>query len=293
MRNFIFLKKTHIMKKLFIVFVLGVFFSKGYAQSGINKKSLYTSVVLDVESSNQGVLIPRVSIQNLLNSAPIIHAPKDGLLVYNTNSATKKSLFHWDAQANTSNGAWSRHLFFKETPKTAVIGLTGNNFSTLNNFGAGEGAWMGGANTFFSIISSGNMPVLEVLKTPTNANIINIGSGIYTLEVSLLISAPAPDAGRGEPLQGNYYNMGYYMDFYVEHPTNSNIYSYARVERSVVSPLNDTHRVTFITTIDVSNISETNIFSIWSVIGRRSGSTHRDLVNIIPNGSYYKLTKLN
>ena len=281
------------MKKLFIIFVLGISCGKAYTQSSINKKDIFPSVALNIASETQGLLITRVSIQNFLNSTPILNTPKDGLLVYNTNNTTKKSLFYWDAQANSNNGAWSRHLFFKETPKTAVIGLTGSNFSTLNNFVAGQGAWMGGANTFFSIVSSGNMPVLEVLKTTTNENIINIGAGIYTLEVSLLISAPAPDAGRGEPLQGSYYNMGYYMDFYVEHPTINTTYSYARVERSVVSPLNDTHRVTFITTIDVSNITETSVFSIWSVIGRRSGSTHRDLVNIIPNGSYYKLTKLN
>lgn len=281
------------MKILFIFFLLGISCSEAYAQSSINEREHFNSAALNISSDTQGLLIPRVSIQNVLNSTPILNTPKDGLLVYNTNNITKKSLFYWDTQANSNNGAWSRHLFFKETPKTAVIGLTGSNFSTLNNFDAGQGAWMGGANTFFSILSSGNMPVLEVLKTQTNENIINIGAGIYTLEVSLLISAPAPDAGRGEPLQGSYYNMGYYMDFYVEHPSINITYSYARVERSVVSPLNDTHRVTFITTIDVSNITETSVFSIWSVIGRRSGSTHRDLVNIIPNGSYYKLTKLN
>ncbi|WP_290270074.1 hypothetical protein [Algibacter miyuki] len=191
-------------------------------------------------------------VNDLSNKAPISVTPKDGLIVFNNSATIRKSLVYWNAQTNSGNGAWDKQLFFKETPKTAVIGLSGNNMSVLNNADAGDDEIIGSVNTNYTILNSGNMDQLSVSLDEANLNVINVGTGIYTLEASLLISAPAPDSGRGESIGGGLYNMGYYMDFYVPYTTEGGTSGYIlnRVERSVVSPLNNTHRVTFITSLE-------------------------------------------
>ncbi|MDN3664541.1 hypothetical protein ACFFU1_17440 [Algibacter miyuki] len=263
-----------------------------FSQVGIGTLTPDDHAVLEIESTDKGLLTPRVPVNDLSNKAPISVTPKDGLIVFNNSATIRKSLVYWNAQTNSGNGAWDKQLFFKETPKTAVIGLSGNNMSVLNNADAGDDEIIGSVNTNYTILNSGNMDQLSVSLDEANLNVINVGTGIYTLEASLLISAPAPDSGRGESIGGGLYNMGYYMDFYVPYTTEGGTSGYIlnRVERSVVSPLNNTHRVTFITSLERGD--EITSFDIYTYLGRRLGSTHRDRVTIISDGSYYKLTKL-
>ncbi len=53
------------------------------------------SSILDVSSSNKGLLIPRVSLNDLNNANPITGAI-ESLLVYNTNSTTGKGFYFWN-----------------------------------------------------------------------------------------------------------------------------------------------------------------------------------------------------
>jgi hypothetical protein len=59
------------------------------------------SAVLDVRSTSQGVLVPRVSIANLAAAAPVT-TPATGLLVYNTNVATGVGYHYW------TGAVWSK-----------------------------------------------------------------------------------------------------------------------------------------------------------------------------------------
>jgi hypothetical protein len=55
---------------------------------GINEDgtAAHPSAILDVKSENKGVLIPRISLNNVTSPSPII-SPENGLLIYNTNAA--------------------------------------------------------------------------------------------------------------------------------------------------------------------------------------------------------------
>lgn len=52
------------------------------------------SAMLDVKSTNKGILIPRISIPNLSAAAPVT-APINSLLVYNTNAGTGVGYYYW------------------------------------------------------------------------------------------------------------------------------------------------------------------------------------------------------
>lgn len=281
------------MKKVItisFVFLLTAF--KSNAQTGVNTRTPDASANMEISSLNKGLLIPRLSIADITVRTPVAVAPKDGLLIYNTNTATKKTLFHWDASANLGAGSWNAHLFFKETPKTAVIGMTGSNFAALNNLDAGNSTYLNNSNgNALAIQSSGYMPNLDVGNS-SGLLTVNLGSGVYMFEISFLITAPVPDSGRGAVLTGTtYYNMGYYTDI-VARTLPGTLINYARVERGVLSQANQNHRVTFITTFTLPDDVNNPVSRLTVALGRRLGSSHEDLVYIIPSGSYYKLTKL-
>lgn len=283
-----------IMKKIItisFVFLIAAF--KSNAQTGVNTRNPDASANMEILSGNKGLLIPRLSVPDVKVKTPIAVVPKDGLLIYNTNTLTKKTLFHWDASANSETGNWNSHLFFKETPKTAVIGMTGSNFAALNNLGPGNSTPIDNLNGNALVIqSSGYMPSLAVGTLGNNLS-VTLGAGVYMIEISFLITAPAPDSGRGSVLTGStYYNMGYYTDIKTSVTGTGTITNNARVERAVLSQANQNHRVTFNTTFTLPDNVTNPVSGLTVALGRRSGSSHNDLVYIIPGGSYYKLTKL-
>lgn len=53
------------------------------------------SAVLELRSTNQGLLVPRVDISDLATAAPVT-SPATSLLVYNTNATTGKGYYYWD-----------------------------------------------------------------------------------------------------------------------------------------------------------------------------------------------------
>ena len=64
---------------------------------GVNSTGAFpaTSAMLDVSSTDKGILIPRVNIIDLNTAAPVA-APVTSLLVYNTNVASGVGYYFWD-----------------------------------------------------------------------------------------------------------------------------------------------------------------------------------------------------
>lgn len=52
--------------------------------------------MLDISSTNKGLLIPRVNITNLNNIAPITGSATVSMLVYNTNATTGQGYYYWN-----------------------------------------------------------------------------------------------------------------------------------------------------------------------------------------------------
>jgi hypothetical protein len=103
-----------------LVFLFSFLFS--YAQVGINTATPNNSAILDITSTNKGVLFPRVDIIGLKNAVEPVNSPEVGLMVWSTNP-TNKGFYYWDG--NT----W---LKFRNNAY-AEIKLGSNPTLTLNN----------------------------------------------------------------------------------------------------------------------------------------------------------------
>lgn len=66
-----------------------------HAQVGINTTAPENGSILDVTSTDKGILIPRVSIADLSTIAPVTGGGTESLLVYNTNTSTGKGFHYW------------------------------------------------------------------------------------------------------------------------------------------------------------------------------------------------------
>ncbi len=104
------------MKRILFSTLLYLFITSLYAQVGIGTTNPDASSILDIESSNAGVLIPRVSLTNTTIAAPIT-SPAESLLIYNTNTVgdVLPGFYYWTGSAwkalassgsGTGNGGW-------------------------------------------------------------------------------------------------------------------------------------------------------------------------------------------
>ena len=87
-----------------IMFVMNI-----YAQNvGIGTTSPNSSAMLDVQSTNKGMLVPRIAL-TAANAATPVTTPADALLVYNTATAGTgintivPGFYYWNASANRWN----------------------------------------------------------------------------------------------------------------------------------------------------------------------------------------------
>ena len=85
------------MTKILVTILLSLSYY-GYSQNvGINTTGIapLASAMLDVSSTNKGLLVPRVDIVDLATALPVT-APTTSLLVYNTNVISGVGYYFWD-----------------------------------------------------------------------------------------------------------------------------------------------------------------------------------------------------
>ena len=75
------------MRTIFLL-VAVTFSISTFSQVGIGTTSPDGSSILDINSNNSGLLIPRVSLSDVSNGTTPINSPAVSLLVYNTNVST-------------------------------------------------------------------------------------------------------------------------------------------------------------------------------------------------------------
>lgn len=131
------------MRKLLFLIIFPIFLQ---AQVGINTTTPNSSSMLDIESTDKGLLIPRISIPNLNAAAPVT-SPAISLLVYNTNVTTGVGFHYWDGAKWTPFSGGTSHW-------TKVGNDIYNN--NTNNVGVGTAT----PSTKFHVESSGAAGVL-------------------------------------------------------------------------------------------------------------------------------------
>lgn len=176
------------MKRGIVILALFLVFLSGKAQTGIGTSTPSASAKLEVASSTQGFLPPRLAL-TATNAASPVTSPATGLIVYNTASA-----------GTAPNTVAPGYYFWNGTAWIAVIGattassITGNGTtSTLTNFGAEVNTQ---SVTAYTLLASDNGKIISctsnsavsitvpALTSGFNCLIVQRGTGQVTLSAS-------------------------------------------------------------------------------------------------------------
>ena len=176
------------MKKIILVLTLFLVFLNGNAQTGIGTTTPSPSAKLEVASSNQGFLPPRIAL-TATNAASPVTSPATGLLVYNTATTgtppnnVAPGYYFWNGSA------WVAVLSTITTSSISGNGTT----TTLTNFGAEVNTQSGTTYTLTAtdngkIISCTSNSAITItvpaLTSGFNCLIVQRGTGQITLSAS-------------------------------------------------------------------------------------------------------------
>lgn len=168
-------QSSFILKQLIFIICLGIFLSPLYAQVGIGTTIPDPSSVLDISSTSQGILAPRMT--TVQRNA--IATPADGLLLYDLDL---DAFYFYDA---TATAAWRALL--ASSKSTASLG----GWSTLGNAGTvATTNFLGTTDAIDFRIRTTNLDRMTILAGG------NLGIGTTTPNTLLHVSAgTAGDAG--------------------------------------------------------------------------------------------------
>ncbi len=255
-----------------------------------------TAPAVVISGGNKGMLFPNLNIANLSSTTSPVASPANGLIAYNGGSNSNNKTLH--TFSSTTN-QWQSTIDAENTPKVAYLDFTGS-LSALDNAVAG-------ANTQLlvnppAISGVSNINGFKVVQNPNSGGYsLVLPQGNYLVEVNLNLNSPQENpAGQGgtAPLSGStYYLMGYFIDFTNDTYNNTtNTFTggaNTRKEVPIVSKVNTNHLATWSYYYSVPSNADGNIIGGLRLgLGRMQNSTFYDLVNVIANGSYIKISQL-
>jgi len=109
------------MKHLILLLML-FFTSVAYAQIGILTDTPHASSALEIESTNKGLLIPRITLSTNINSPDPVSGPAVGLLIFNSGANQPVGFYYW------SGSKWVSTSFSLDN-----WSITGNSSTSVSN----------------------------------------------------------------------------------------------------------------------------------------------------------------
>lgn len=204
------------MKRTILLFTTILIFSLSQAQVAINSNGANpnASAMLDISSSNKGLLIPRVYLSSLVDDATI-PSPATSLLVYNTNANLAKGVgFYYNAGTPGSpNWQPMQDLVFPFYKGTSTNGsaFTIENFSQ-NTASTAIKAVAGGAGNALEV--SGKMKIAGSGQSPAQGKVLTSdANGNATWEGAIAFKAVGVKSGGSEEVG---YNVDKKVAFAVE-----------------------------------------------------------------------------
>ncbi|WP_156173276.1 hypothetical protein [Chryseobacterium gallinarum] len=255
-----------------------------------------TAPTVTLAGGNKGLLFPSLNISSLNSTTSPVASPANGLIAFNGGANSNNKALH---VFNSTTNQWQSTIDAENTPKVAYLDFTGN-LSALDNAVAGARALLVVNPPAISGVSNIN-GFKVVQNTSSGGYSLVLPQGNYLVEVNLNLNSPQENpAGQGgtAPLSGSsYYLMGYFIDFTHDTYNNStNTFtaeSNTRKEVPIVSKINTNHLATWSYYYSVPPNANGNIIGgLRLYLGRMQNSTFYDLVNVIPTGSYIKISQL-
>lgn len=261
-----------------------------------NGGSGYTAApAITVSGGNKGMLFSNLNLVNLSSTTTPVASPANGLIAFNGGTNTNNKALH---VFNSTTSSWQSTIDAQNTPKVAYLDFTGS-LSALDNAVAGASTQLMVNNPAVSGVS--NISGFKVLPNTNGGYSLILPQGSYLVEVNLNLNSPQEiPAGVNStaPLSGStYYLMGYFIDFINDTYNNStNSFtggSATRKEVPIVSKVSNNHLATWSYYYTVPANANANIIGGLRLnLGRMQNSTFYDLVNVIANGSYIKISQL-
>lgn len=89
------------VRNVFLYIIAALFSLPAISQVSVSNDGALPdqSAMLDIKSSDKGILIPRVSITSLTSAVTPVSNPARGLLVYNMNSPYNEGFYVWDGDS--------------------------------------------------------------------------------------------------------------------------------------------------------------------------------------------------
>ena len=175
------------MKRIIFSFLAVVIISQANAQMkvGNNPTTINGSAVLDVESTDKGLLIPRVNLTSSTMDLDGVAGQATGLLVYNIGSTLPAAFYYWNGiewrgltnyNGSTPTIAQIDCNTAQLTPNVLNAGTPYSGLMTVNYSGGNGGTYPDGT----AIASAGVTGLTATLLGGT----LNVGSGKLTYQVS-------------------------------------------------------------------------------------------------------------
>jgi hypothetical protein len=166
----------------FTLFALLFAYSFTFAQVGVGTTSPASSSILDISSTDKGLLIPRVDLGDLYSAHPVQN-PKKSLMVWNTdlaNGGAKEGFYFWNGELWVRLMAEKARIFADKLTSSDVV-INANSPITFDTLNFSEGV-VSQANNF-SIQKSGFYRLsfnLSIEKQGQGGN----SAGIYSFYIS-------------------------------------------------------------------------------------------------------------
>lgn len=166
--------------------------SNTFAQQGFGTNTPHRSAAVEIQSTNKGLLIPRVALNSETQKLNTSVDNANSLLIYNTGTTLPKGYYYWDAeyvvtpaQGNTAavTGKWVAFSTAEGATYTANNGIAKT--EGLNNFELGTNPIFKATN--LNISSGGSLTIISTTAPFT------IASGNNNFGITGLAAAPSND----------------------------------------------------------------------------------------------------
>lgn len=162
------------MKKIFL-FISMIILTVIKAQVGINTNTPNPSSMLDVSSTNKGVLFPQYELVSLTDSSSPINNPIKGAIIYNTGTGASvypKGYFYW------TGTAWERMLVNNEIDQILRVQVFGGTSGQPVIIPTGTGT---------NIVSFNSTGIINTIPgvTFSGGQNITLPAGTYRIDITL------------------------------------------------------------------------------------------------------------
>lgn len=179
--------------KYFFIIILVILFNIAESQNvSISDDATYTpasSSMLDVKSTNKGILIPRIVLNNRALAAPVT-SPVEGLLIYNDGGTEPEGFWYWTGTQWKRIASNDGNVSLERNPMGEIY-MEGN--ATVTTIAA--------TNTYYKIAGTTTLNTSYQVDMPSSNNIRYTGSMPKMFHVACTFSLLSANANKNFKLK--------------------------------------------------------------------------------------------